>query len=370
MTTELDPATGPDTPRPPSTMPSPPLRGRLRLAPWLPLAVAPGVAAVLSLYQLSGRSLGFDEGATAAIAAQHGSALWAAIAHDGGNMSGWYLLTHLLVGAFGNGLTVLRVPSALATVVTVACVGAIADRLFGRRAGVATGLLAAVSLPLVYWAQTARGYAGMTAFACAAMLAFVGLAQPRGSGRRAWLAYVAAMTLAMYCSFVVALLVPAQLLVLARRRAALRRVASALVVVAALSVPLVVLAIERGSGQLFWVPRPGSELETQVLQSLTSAGLSPVFHHRSGTYVLMWFTVAAVAAVALGALELARRGRGSWGIALALSWAVVPAAETFVWSFVGQPIFEPRNLLPSAPAVALVLAPALLAGVGRARSVA
>jgi hypothetical protein len=36
--------------------------------------VAPAVlAAVLSLIGLSGRSLGFDEGATASIAAQHGS---------------------------------------------------------------------------------------------------------------------------------------------------------------------------------------------------------------------------------------------------------------------------------------------------------
>ncbi|HLH65055.1 MAG TPA: glycosyltransferase family 39 protein [Solirubrobacteraceae bacterium] len=332
------------------------------------LALAPALAAALSLYEITARSLSFDEGATVAIVSQHGRALLDAIAHDGGNMSGWYLLLHVLTGAFGDGLAVLRLPSAIAAVAAVALIGAIADRLFGRRAAVGAGLLAAVSLPLVYWAQTARGYAGMVAFSCAAMLAFVRMVDPRAGerpGRGSWLAYVAALTAAMYCSFVAVLVLAAQLPALARRRDARRRVAWALVVTAVLCAPLAVLAVHRGSGQLFWVPRPDSEVETQVLQSLTSAGLSPVFHHHPGTYVLMWATVAAVAAAAVHELARARRGHGSWGAGLALAWAVVPPALTFGWSFVGQPIFVPRNLLACTPALALVLAPPLM-GIGEA----
>ncbi|MHB1837790.1 MAG: glycosyltransferase family 39 protein [Solirubrobacteraceae bacterium] len=347
-------------------LPAVPAPGRARRLPaWAPLALAPALVAALSLYQITGRSLGFDEGATFSIVSQHGSALWAAIAHDGGNMLGWYLLLHVLVGAFGHGLLVLRLPSALATIATVALIGAVADRLFHRRAAVAAGLLAAVSLPLVYWAQTARSYAGMVAFACAAMLAFARLADPRegeAPGRGTWLAYVISMTLAMYCSFVAVLLVPAQLLVLVRRRQALPRVASALAAIAVLCIPLVVLAVKRGSGQLFWVPRPNSEQETQVLQSLTSAGLSPNFHHQTGTYVLMWSTVAMFVAAALYELWRARRGAGSWGAALVLGWCALPAAMTFLWSFVGQPIFVPRNLIASTPALALVLVGPLLSG--------
>jgi hypothetical protein len=110
------------------------------------------------------------------------------------------------------------------------------------------------------------------------------------------------------------------------------------------------------------VPRPNSEQETQVLQSLTSAGLSPNFHHQTGTYVLMWATVAMFVAAALYELWRARRGDGSWGAALALAWCALPAAMTFLWSFVGQPIFVPRNLIASTPALALVLAPPLLSG--------
>ncbi len=364
MAIDVRPADGPEA------LPAPaPAHGSRRL-PWAVLALAPALAAGLSLYRITGRSLGFDEGATAAIVSQHGSALWAAIAHDGGNMSGWYLLLHVLTGAFGDGLLVLRLPSALAAVAIVALVGALADRLFDRRTAVAAGVLAAISLPLVYWAQTARSYSGLVAFSCAAMLAFVRLADPRDGeapGRGAWLAFVASLTLAMYCSIVAVLLVPAQVLALVRRRAALRRVGSALAAVAALSVPLAVLAVRRGSGQLFWVPRPTGEVESQVLQSITSAGLSPVFHHATGTYVLMWATVAAVVAAAAYELWRAARGLGSWASALMLAWCALPPALTFAWSFIGQPIFVPRNLLTSTPAVGLVLAPPLVSAIGRRR---
>ena len=335
--------------------------------------VAPAVlAAALSLIGLSGRSLGFDEGATASIAAQHGSALWHAIAHDGGNMSGYYLVMHVLVSVFGNGIVVLRLPSVIATVATVALIALIARRLFGERSvTLVAGGLAAVSLPLIYWAQTARGYAAMVAFVCAGFLAFITLADPRrdvprrglsaARGRGPWLAYVAAMTLAMYCSFVAVLVVPVHLLALIGRRRgdAARRVGSALVAVAILCIPLAVLAVRRGSGQLFWVQPPSSMVDTQVLQSLTSSGLAPVFHHSATTKALMWFTIAAVMALAVDTIRRGRRGEPVWAMTLVLGWCVLPAGVTFLYSLVSQPVFVPRNVLVSTPAVALAFAPVI-----------
>jgi mannosyltransferase len=332
------------------------------LGGWVVIAAPAVLAAVLSVIGLSGRSLGFDEGATASIAAQHGSALWHAIAHDGGNMAGYYLLVHVLIGAFGNGLVVLRLPSVVATVATVALIGMIARRLFGdRRVTLTAGVLAAVSLPLIYWAQTARGYALMVAFVCAGFLAFIALVDPPQRGRGPWLGYVAAMTLAMYCSFVAVLVIPAQLLALVGRRRGdgPRRVGSALVAVAVLCVPLAILAVRRGSGQLFWVQPPSSMVDTQVLQSLTSAGLQPVFHHSVTTKALMWFTVAAVVALVIDTVRRGRRGQPVWATALVLGWCVLPAALTFLYSLVSHPVFVPRNVLVSTPAVALAFAPVI-----------
>src|SRR5205823_1697127 len=72
------------------------------------------LATLLCLYELTARSLWLDEAATVAIAGQRGAALWHAIAHDGGNMLGYYGLLHVLIGWFGDGAFVLRLPSALA----------------------------------------------------------------------------------------------------------------------------------------------------------------------------------------------------------------------------------------------------------------
>ena len=349
--------------REPAPAAAAPAGGRAR-STWPVIAGPAALAAILTFTSITGRSLGFDEGATVAIASQHGSALWAGIAHDGGNMSGYYLLLHVLIGTFGNGLLVLRIVSGLAVVATAALVALIGRRLFSASVALAGGTLAAVSLPLIYWGQTARAYAPMVAFVCAGFAAFIELCDPPGRrpGRWAWLGYVAAMTVAMYCSFVAVLVVPAQLLVLVHRRRAWRAVGSALGAIAVMSLPLVVLAVRRGSGQLFWVPRPNRMVETQVLQSLTSGGLTPSFHHTGTTYLLMWGTVAAILALVADAVVRRRRGEDTWGRTLLLAWSILPAALTFLYSLVSQPIFEPRNVLVSTPAISLALATTVSGG--------
>lgn len=334
------------------------------------IAVPALLAALLGGIAIGSRSLGFDEGATVAIVSQHGSALGSAIARDGGNMAAYYLLMHVLVGWFGTSLTVLRLASVVSLVVTVALVGAIGRRLFDRRVAVIAGLLCAVNLPLLYWAQTARGYAPMLAFVCAGFLAFLVLADKSESvSRRRWAvaAYVVAMALATYCSFMAVLVVPGQLLalVLGRRMPALRRLAWALVALAVCCIPLAILAVRRGSGQLFWVPRPSRKVETQVLQSLTSSGLQPSFHPSFTTTVGLLATVLVLLGLAAAVLRARRGPRGrairderlvGWPVALVLIWVAVPIVLTFLYSLVSQPIFLPRNLLTCLPAVALALA--------------
>ncbi|HEX5192591.1 MAG TPA: glycosyltransferase family 39 protein [Solirubrobacteraceae bacterium] len=345
------------------------------------------LALVLSLIGITGRSLGFDEGATWAIASQHlpGHGLGAGIAHDGGNMLGFYALEHLLIAAFGDSLFVLRLPAVLSAPVTAGFVAAIGLRLFERRVAVLGAVLTAVTLSVVYWQQTARGYAPMLAFTCAGMLCFVLLANGVGpspdgqpaprrwpGARWSWPAgrwwpvagYSAAMALAIYCSFVAVLVIPAQVVALVWRRSAWRRFLVALVGLAVCAVPLAVLARRRGSGQLFWVPRPDHQVEKQVLESLTGSGLQSVFHPTFLATPGYWLTIAAVAAVLVTALIARSRAAAQpsdaplagWGALLVLAWAIVPPVLVFGYSFASQPLFQPRNLLTSVPGVAFVLA--------------
>jgi len=308
------------------------------------------LAAMLSLFDLSARSLGFDEAASVTIAAQHGHALGSAIAHDGGNMSGYYVLLHGVTALFGHALLAIRLPSVIATVATVTLVGLLGLRLFDRRVALIAGLLTAVSLPLVFWGQSARGYAPMVALVTASCLAFIAMLD---SSRRAQAAYILSATLAIYCGFVAALVIPAQLVALLRhRREKARMFVEALLACGLLCLPLIVLAVARGSGQLFWVPRPTLHGERQVLDLLTSAGLDPSFRATTTTTIALILTSALLVASAV-TTALRRRQLGH---TLVLAWLIIPVALAWLESLFGQPIFLPRNLLPVLPAVALLLA--------------
>ena len=324
-------------------------------------AAPAAVALILSLLDITARSLGFDEGASVTIAAQHGSALGSAIAHDGGNMSGYYLLLHGVIAVFGNGVLAVRFPSALAATVAVGALAALALRLFGRSVALMSGLICAVSLPLIFWAQAARGYAAMVALVTLSYLALVVLVQRVQDGRPlrwAALAYVVFTALAGYTSFVAALIIPAQIVVLAFIPRARRPVLIALASVVVCWVPLVVLALDRGSGQLFWVAGPSRNAQ-QVWESLSSAALRPSFASTPAKWVLLVVTSVLVLLAAAVAVRGLARGRRDWRSALMLAWLVVPVLLAWLESLLAQPIFISRNLLIAEPAVAVLVATAL-----------
>jgi mannosyltransferase len=327
----------------------------IRLRDVAVVGVPAAVALVLCLIELTTRSLWLDEAATVAIAGQHGSAFWHAAAHDGGNMLGYYALLHVLIGWFGGGAFVIRLPSAIASGAAASAVALLGLRLFDRRVALAAGLLTAVSLPLVFWGQDARGYAAMVALVAGSFVAFAAIVdEPRRRGP--WIAYVVLTSLAVYASYVAIFALPAQLLALAAcRRDAWRRALTAMAACAVCWIPLAVLALSRGSGQLFWIGRPIWKLERQVIQTLTSAGFEPNFRP---TAVATPLAILTLALLALAAVRIVRRRE--WGPILGLSWLVIPVGLMLIWSFVGQPIFTPRNLLVSLPAVALLVAWAIM----------
>ncbi len=355
MATVLRPSHAPETsPRPPS--------GAARWS-WLRDALIVGLPSLLALglclYGITARSLGFDESATFAIVSQHGAALRHAIAHDGGNMSGYYVLLHALVGLFGSSVLVLRLPSAIGIALAVALTGMLALRLFDRRAALFAGVLTAISMPLVFWGQSARSYALLVAFVTGSFLAFVDLVsdgpQPRGRRALAWAGYVIATALGMYMSLMTVLVVIAQLLLVPWWKRHWRALGGAMVAIAVLCVPLMVLALGRGSSQLAWVSTPTLTDIDQVSEALTGAGLQPSMHATATTPVLLALTALILLACAVAIIPRLRQ-RSSFGPLLLLSWLAVPVAIAWAESLVGQPLFLPRNLIYSVPAVALLLA--------------
>jgi uncharacterized membrane protein len=220
-------------------------------------------------------------------------------------------------------------------------------------------VLTAVSLPLVFWGQDARGYAPMMALVAGSFAAFVeAVERPRRRG--AWIAYVVLTTLSVYASYVAIFALPAQLVALAWRREGWRRAAwrrgawpralGAMAACAVCWIPLAVLAATRGSGQLFWIPRPSLTTDKQVVLALTSAAFEPNFRP---TWAAAALAILTLALLLIAAARVLRRPR--WGTMVARSWLVVPVALMWLESLVGQSIFTPRNLLVALPAVALLL---------------
>jgi len=320
------------------------------------LAIPAVVGALLCAIELNTRSLWLDEGSTFAIASQHGAALWRGIAHDGGNMLLYYLLIHVVISLFGSAAWVLRLPSLVATGVTGALVAALGLRLLGdRRQAVAVGLLTVVSLPMIYWGQNARGYALMVMFATASMLAFAILLERPSRG--AIIAYGLCNLGMLYVGYDAALLILAQLALLPFFRERIRVVVGSLAVVAVLCIPLLVLAAQRGSGQLFWVPSLGGSVLGQTALTLLSAALPPNFHHTStttATWIVMAIALAATLVAAVLELRRSADRRAHWKLWLLVAWLVIPATIGLLASLAGEPIELARCAILLIPAISLL----------------
>src|SRR5205823_657681 len=148
---------------------------------------------------------------------------------------------------------------------TIALSSMIALRLWGRWVAAVGGLLAAVSLPFVYWGQDARGYMVMIALVCASFLLLVIALQRPRPGWGLWAAYVIVTVGAVYMGLEAVLVLPAQLVVLLWYRSHVKWLLSGLLVSALACIPLAVLALGRGSAQIFWIPRPNAFTTKQVL---------------------------------------------------------------------------------------------------------
>ena len=320
------------------------------------------LALALCLYDLNSRSLWLDEAASITIASQHGAAFGNALAHDGGNMLGFYGLLHVLISLFGHGSLVARLPSALAASATIGLTSALGLRLFNRRVALVGGVLGAVSLPLVYWGQDARGYMLMIAFLCASFLLLVLALQRQRPGWTLWLGYVAVTTVAVYMGLEAVLAFPAQLLVLFWHRDRVKWVLSGLVVAGLLCIPLAVLAVSRGSAQIFWIPSPNAFTTRQVLLTLTSSGLEPQFYTGSGDVLLRITEVLLIlgAVAAIWQLLRSRTRALAWRPLLIAAWLFGPLALAWIVSELGHSMWEARYLLMSLPAVSLLLAWLLL----------
>jgi mannosyltransferase len=277
----------------------------------MPLAVPALASLALGLWGIDRHdSMWRDESVTYQVAHRSLGDLWGLLGHIDAVHGLYYLLMHAVFAVWeSGGLVALRLPSAVATALAAAGVGAIGARLAGRRAGTLAGLVFAVLPVTQQYAQEGRSYALVTAGVTWATYFFVRAAgdfreagavhaaenpraaeEPRagdpraagdtraggGSPDRWWIAYALALGIAAWLHEFAVLVSAAHGLTLwwarGTRRMWLRwGIAAGCVTVALL--PLVVASAGQAEQQLGWLGRPSLSAWLQFLAVSTAGAL-------------------------------------------------------------------------------------------------
>ncbi|OBH75525.1 hypothetical protein A5681_10510 [Mycobacterium scrofulaceum] len=324
---------------------SPP--GRL-LDPWV-IAV---FAAVVSGAWACRPSLWFDEGATISAAASRNLAeLWRLLSHIDAVHGLYYLLMHGWFAVFPPTEFWSRAPSALAVGAAAAGVTVFTRRFSTRPVAVCAGVVFAI-LPRTTWAgMEARPYAFVAA--AAVWLTVLLVAAVRRNRARLWICYALALMLSILLNLNMVLMVPVYAVMVpllaqekARKSPVIWWAASSAVAVAAMT-PFMLFAHAQ-VWQVNWIYPVSWHYAFDIV-------LRQYFDHSVpfaiGSAVLI---VAAIAARLAGVRPPAGDLRR---LLIACSaWLVIPTALVVVYSAVSEPIYYPRYLIFTAPAMAVVLA--------------
>jgi mannosyltransferase len=325
-------------------------RGGLLASP--PAALDPLIvgilAAAISLGGAARPSFWYDEAAT--ISASYSRSL-GQLWHMLGNVDAvhglYYALMHGWFQIFPPTEFWSRAPSGLAVGGAAAGVVVLGRQLSSRTVAVASGVLCAI-LPRTTWAGIeARPYA--LSMMAAVWLTVLLVASARRNTAWSWLSYGIALAISTVLDAYLVLLVLAHLTFIGffqRTRKVLVRFAIASGAVVCALAPFLATVVGQ-SHQIRWVPTIGHRtIEDVAVQQ---------YFERSPPFAVLSALVLAAAIV----LWLSRSARLADGdrqlLTIAVAWLVIPTALIVIWSALVHPIYTPRYLAFTAPAMALIL---------------
>lgn len=300
---------------------------------WIVSAIVGGL---ISLWDVTGWSLWYDEAATFSAIDRSIPDLLRMLGHIDAPLGFYYVLLHLWSLIAGTSELALRLPSVLAAAGAAALTTVIGRRSGSASVGLAAGLLLSM-FPMLnsQHAQEARPYTLTVFFACAATLALLVAIEDRR--RRWWLVYGVAIGSLGLTHFLTLFLLPAHLgyCWLSAGRGSLWRwlLVTAVSILPAAGVVLV--SLTQGAAWRWIKP---STIDTLYQLPVVSVGDT----------ALAWLLFG----LALSAL-VREQGRWRWLLA---GWLLIPPLALWTASIVVRPMFVSRYLLIVAPALALLAA--------------
>ena len=321
---------------------------RARLCP-PPAALDPLVvgllAAAVSLVGAGRPSFWYDEAATISAAYSRSPAqLWRMLGNVDAVHGLYYLLMHGWFAIFPPTEFWARAPSGLAVGGAAAGLVVLGKQLSSRTVAVASGVFCAI-LPRSTWAGIeARPYA--VSMMAAVWLTVLLLYAGRRGDTRIWSLYAVAQAVSIVLDVYLALLVlvhAAFVVTFRRRRAVLVRFAVASTLAGCATAPFLALAAGQVH-QISWIAPIGR-------RTFEDVAVQQYFERNPQFAVLAALLVAAATVVRLRASRPADRQV----VTLALAWLAIPTAAIVFWSAAIHPVYTPRYLSFTAPAMALIL---------------
>lgn len=317
-----------------------------RALPWDAIAVAL-LATAVSAAGAARPSLWFDEAATLSAGTRSVPELWRMVLNIDAVHGLYYLLMHGWFTVFPTTEFAARLSSALAVGVAAAGVVVLGRHLSGRAVAVTAGVLFAV-LPRVTWAGAeTRSYA--LTMVAAVWLTLFCLAALRRGGWLWWLGYSVAAAVAAVLNVFLVLMLPVHAVAVAlcpRAPQSGRRWLAAAVLAAGLAAPVLVFA-QTQLFQVHWISPLSRHTVGEIL-------VEQYFDHA------VPFALLAALTVVCGLLCVDQVGpiagrRPARVVLLTVCWMVIPTVALLAYSVLRHPVYYPRYLSFSAPAMALLL---------------
>jgi mannosyltransferase len=309
------------------------------------------VAFLLRAVSLDAQSLWRDEVDVIRFATESPAELTKGLLREGHNGPFYYVVMHVWLFLVGSSEFGLRFLSLACSVLAVALLWRVGERMIGARAAMLAALIAAVSPYLVWYGQDAKMYAMVSALSLAAVLCLWRALS--GEGTKYWVGFVLAASFSLYIHLLSALMIAVFAAALPifwpsfRQRwrgwlLSLALLTLPYLPLAAWQMPLLLRTFDTGH------PQYGLRQMLSLLLSLYTRGV---------TQIGCWVLSAAFLFALLVGIFGPRESRG-WPVRRRIflaAWFLLPVVLIYLVSL-RVPVFEPRYLIFIAPAFYLLTA--------------
>lgn len=308
------------------------------------------VAAFFSFLYIGNKSVRFDEAHSIFFSKMPWRDFWTVLFSKEANQGLYYVLLKFWL-VLGDGEFSIRALSAFFAIASIPFLYALANRLFGSRAGLAAALLLSVNAYFIEHAQEARGYSLVLFLVILSSYLFVRMIQDPDN-KITFYGYIIVSALAVYAHFFAALVITAQAFsvpFLPPKHIRTRRLLFAGMMIAAFITPIIYFILTKDTGQISWIPKPSLNQLKNLLMALSG----DVGNKGYQTYA---YLLPCAIAIAYALVTLVKTGRSidTWRYAFAIFLFGVPILISFVFSFI-KPIFLSKYLIVSMPGLVLLV---------------